>query len=167
MRKKSFFLLFYFVIIVVGIYVFFVANSGPFLDSNAQENKQKIIFVLGAPACLWFVIVRLIRFVRVLFDIVTGCKTKKIMITLKKNNTLTEAFEESSLDYEKYQYLTYKATTESGKKMTLLQDKKLCNFRFVRGNTHTVELLQYSNLVINAKHGKKNIAENTGDDFLS
>ena len=99
---------------------------------------------------------RFYRLFKLFLDIVTGCKTKDIEIYVE---TYFEQPLEKVLSEFKYidRYYESKFRTVDGKKGRLLQDKKLCDFELVRGNIHTVRVLYYSNFLIKAKHGKKEL----------
>lgn len=123
-----------------------------FISRRKNFVRVMIYVIIFIP----YFFVRAYRLFKVFLDIVTGCKTKDIEICVE---TYFEQPLEKVLSEFKYidRYYESKFRTVDGKKGRLLQDKKICDLELVRGNIHTVRVLRYSNFLMKAKHGRKEL----------
>lgn len=121
------------------------------------SRRRNFVFFCGyLIVFIPFWCIRFYRLFKVFLDIVTGCKTKEMQIYPKA--TIEQPLEKVTTDFLHIKrYYQYEFRTENGKKGTILQDRNVCDFMLVRGNVNTVRVLYYSNFLIKAKHGKKEL----------
>ena len=138
----------------IGIYFFY-------LDSDAFSSPASIKYGLLFPFQTLFLVPFFIRTTKksvlVILDLLTGCKTKDMVVQILRPAMDLTFFvsEKNKSRHRRERYSAWTFKTENGKKMHMVKDEFLCDDRIVRGNIHTVCVLYYSNFLLKSCVGKK------------
>ena len=148
LRRKTLVPSLFVLMMVFGFFLFYCPSSSLSVGAVAR----KIYFTISVPFVIWFLIRRFGMIAKILLDVMTGCK-KQVVIAKVYIDVDWEDYD--SLKDDKNRYHTYVIETEQHKKYRILKDEKICDYRLVKGNIHTMSVLRYSKFLLSAQQGKK------------
>ena len=132
--------------IIIGIHKFYISGLSYYSPASI---RNLVVFSIGLPFALPFSLFECWLLLKIFMDLITGCQTK-ILTAIPNSRIFGIGFK--SRTQKQYEFYTYKVFSKKG---ILIMDREVCNYNIVRGNTHTMQVLRYSNFVLSMSVGKK------------